>query len=248
MSARMNWKRQKRQILLFAGPILIPAIVLVGQAIRVLRADAEISQKRIVEERRNEFDRLRRQLSDRLEAIKLQEIDRRIRPSDVRAAQPAKTGNDAAIVLVSPIEQDHLVLPWSVENKAIEPSPRFSSYLTNGESAEFVAKDFSAAADKYRQAIGLAQAPAEECDARLHLGRVLVHARLMSEAKAAYGAILQQCGAVVDQDGIPYRMYAVECLLKAGLESASDRQIVIDSGNSPSWLPPLQLYQVRSLL
>ena len=63
----MNWRRQKRQILLFLGPILVPAIVLVVQAFRVSRQDLEIAEKRIVEQRRSDFEQLRRQLADRLE-------------------------------------------------------------------------------------------------------------------------------------------------------------------------------------
>ena len=71
--------RHKRQILLFLVAILIPAGVLIGLASRLVYQDRELAAKRAVDQHRAAVDQLRRELSARLEAIKLQEINLLIR-------------------------------------------------------------------------------------------------------------------------------------------------------------------------
>src|SRR5262252_3928184 len=68
--------RRKRQIILLLSAILIPTAVLITFAIRLSRQDAELAEKRVADERRDALDQLRRELSARLEAIKLRELSR----------------------------------------------------------------------------------------------------------------------------------------------------------------------------
>jgi hypothetical protein len=80
-------KRHNRQILLFLLAILAPAGALISLAVRILYQDRELETKRALDQRRAAVEQVRRELSSRLEAIKLQEINRLIRPPDSHGAR-----------------------------------------------------------------------------------------------------------------------------------------------------------------
>ena len=73
----MRITRHKRQIFLFLVAILVPAGVLIGLGGRILYQDRELAIKRAVDQRSAAVEQLRRELSSRLEAIKLQELNPR---------------------------------------------------------------------------------------------------------------------------------------------------------------------------
>ncbi len=75
-------------------PFLIPAAVLVGLASRILYQDRELAAKRAADQRRIAVDQLRRELDARLEAIKLQEINRLIRSQREPVARFRQPGGD----------------------------------------------------------------------------------------------------------------------------------------------------------
>ena len=72
----MSVTRHKRQIFLFLAAIFVPAGALIGLAGRLMYQDRELAAKRAVDQRRAAVEQVRRELSSRLEAIKLQEINR----------------------------------------------------------------------------------------------------------------------------------------------------------------------------
>jgi hypothetical protein len=65
--------RHRRQILLFLIAILLPAAILIGLAARMMYQERELAAKRLTDQRHAAADQVRRELSARLEAIKLQE-------------------------------------------------------------------------------------------------------------------------------------------------------------------------------
>src|ERR1700728_3020079 len=105
----MRATRHKRQILLFFIAILVPAGVLIGLAGRIMYQDRELAAKRAVDQRGVAVDQLRRGLSSRLEAIKLQEINRLIRPPNSNGARGSQ---NPAVVFTARLVNDHLVFPW----------------------------------------------------------------------------------------------------------------------------------------
>src|SRR5580765_6974531 len=105
----MDFRRRKRQIFLLLSAILIPAAVLVTLAVRVVRQDAELADKRAADERRDALDQLRRELSARLQTIKLQEVNRLIGESGLSIP------SDSPIVFVTPFGEDRMVLPWETK-------------------------------------------------------------------------------------------------------------------------------------
>src|SRR5215467_12377757 len=105
----MIWRRRKRQALLFLGAILLPAVVLVGLALRVFRQESELVQKRAVEERLSAFNQLRRELAARLEAIKLQEINRLMRMSNLSLPEHP---DNSPVVLIAQLKGERFIPPW----------------------------------------------------------------------------------------------------------------------------------------
>jgi signal transduction histidine kinase len=235
----MNWRRRKRQVLLFLGVILVPAVVLVGLALRVYRQEAELAVNRIAELRRASLDQLRRELAARLETIKLQEINRIIRDPLPAASE---RHSDPSVVFVTGLIHDQLVLPWThVDSNSSKVSQAVYALLHEGESLEFARKDFRAAATLYGQAVSSARTLADECESRLSLARV-------TDARAAFSAMLSRCGAAEDEFAIPYRLYAATRLIEIDPASGDARDFVQIEAQSTAWRSPAQLYMLQRAL
>lgn len=93
----------KRQILLFLSAILVPAGVLVGLSGRLLYQDRELSLKRSGDRHRASVEQLRRELAARLDAIRLQEINRQMRPTH---ADADRYSDNPAVVFTAVLRGD----------------------------------------------------------------------------------------------------------------------------------------------
>lgn len=209
----MGATRHKRQILLFLVAILVPAGALIGLAGRLIYQDRELATKRAFDLRRAAIEQLRRELSSRLEAIKLQEINRLIRPPGSNGARAA--GNPA-VIFTATLENDLLALPWE------EPSPpdesvstQFMRHRRAGEAQEFTQKDYAAAGAEYRLALASARGMREVSEARLALARTLSKAGNTDEASRQYRVMLNDPAEARDEQGVGFRFYAAERLLAA---------------------------------
>src|SRR5215471_5669448 len=236
--------RRKRQIILLLSAILIPTVVLITFAIRLSRQDAELAEKRVADERRDALDQLRRELSARLEAIKLRELSRL---SGESFPATAPTG-DFPVLFVAALVQNRLVLPWDTPPRPETPSSQVAQYQKQGEEREFLGDDFSGAYAAYDQAHAAGRNPADQCAATLSKARVLVKADIKPEAAALYLSMLDECGSVQDADGMSFGLYAAERLISLDLNVKPARQYIINRVRSLRWLPPVQTYLMRSLL
>src|SRR5262245_5067415 len=129
----MQWQKGKRRVLLFMV-VILPAAVLVGLAVRVFRQEAELAHKREMDQRREALEQVRRELSTRLEAIKLEEVNRL---RDESAQPGVRHAPDSPVVFILPIEQDRIVMPWEGSGKSAEPAPQFAEFRRQGEREEF---------------------------------------------------------------------------------------------------------------
>src|SRR5438067_2466264 len=230
---------------LLLSAILIPAAVLITLGVRVVRQEAELAERRAAEERRDALEQLRRELSARLQAIKLQEVNRLIGESGPGLPP------DSPMVFITALGQDGMVLPWEErEGKRISPPPaaEFTRYQLDGESFEFRANDARSAARAYGQALNVARGPAEKCEAQLWLGRAFSKAGMTEDAVRAYQAMLAECGNMSDDDGIPFGLYAAERLLTTGQDAAAALEYVIRRASVTRWRSPNEAYLMRSLL
>ena len=235
-------RRRHRRIFLLVLAILIPAAVLITLAVRVVRQETELGERKAAEERRDALDQLRRELSARLQAIKLQEVNRLIGESG--PSIPA----DSPIVFVIPFGEDRMVLPWEKNLSSPEPGPDFTRHQLEGESFEFRSNDAAHAITAYTEALSAAHTPTEKCEAQLWLGRAFSKAAMLKEAATTYHAMLEKCNAVTDDDGILLGLYAAERLITGGQEVTAAGEFVIHRVNVTHWRPPSEAYLLRSLV
>jgi len=242
----MRVTRHKRQILLFLVAILVPAGVLIGLAGRIVYQDRELAGKRAVDQRRAAVDQLRRELSSRLEAISLQEINRLIRSPNPNWASGS---GDPAVIFTARVENDRLILPWEA---AIQPdapvSKEFAEHRQAGETAEFIKKDYAAAAAAYRLALAVTSRPREGAEARLLLAPALSKAGNAGEARRQYRVLLDDSPEARDEQGVGFRFYAAERLLNSGREPDAVLSFLGQAVNGDGQLAPPELYMVRTLL
>jgi signal transduction histidine kinase len=239
----MRVTRHKRQILLFLSAILVPVGVLVGLSGRLLYQDRELSLKRAGDRHRAAVEQLRRELVARLDAVRLQEINRQIRSTHSDAAPYS---DNPAVVFTAVLGGDSLVMPWEVSSP--EYSPEFARRLQEGETLELAKKDYRAAATQYGSALTAARTPAETADARLHLARTLGLSGNSIEANRVYQELLHDSAGARDAEGVGYRFYAAERLLNAGADIGAVKEFLREEAKSENRLTLPELYMIRSLL
>jgi signal transduction histidine kinase len=242
----MRITRHKRQIFLFLAAILVPAGVLIGLAGRIVYQDRELVAKRAIDQRHAAVDQVRRELSSRLEAIKLQEINRFIRGPNSGGTQDS---DNPAVILVGRLEGDHLLLPWDLA--PAQDSAEFARRRQEGEAQEFVKKNNAAAVAAYRLALGSVRSPLESAEARLLLARTLSKAGNTAETEEAsqlYRALLNDPSGARDEQGVGFRFYAATRLLEMKRDPDAVSGFLRKEVDGETRLTLPELYMVRTLL
>ena len=234
-------RRRQRRIVLLLSAILIPAAVVVGLVVRVIRQDRELAERRAAAERRDSLDQLRRELSARLQALRLEEVNRLI-------GEPGRRVPDSPIVFVAPMVRDRMTLPWEGGEAPPRPEADFVRRRIDGEALEFQQRDAAAAAAAYRGALEAAATPAERCAAWLGLGRAAMKAGASADADHADRQLLEQCGGVADPDGVPFALYAADRLVTRGGGGTRAADYAVRSAMLRHWHPPAEAYALQSLL
>jgi signal transduction histidine kinase len=229
---------------LVLAAILIPTAVLVTFAMRLARQDAELSQRRMEDQRRDALEQLRRELTARLETVKLRELSRLTGESGLAGS----TSTDYPVVFVASLAGNRLVPPWEKLRKSESGSAVFERRRKEGEAWEFTESDYARAFEAYDQARIAAKTPTEKCTARLYAARVLVKEGRKTEAAGIYRSMLDECQDAEDADGMAVGLYAAERLAGIGEASQAAQDYVIKHVRSSQWLPPVQVYLMRSLL
>jgi signal transduction histidine kinase len=235
-------RRRKRRLLLLISAIVVPSAVVILLVFRVVRQENELSERRSAEARREALDQLRRELSARLQAVRLEEVNRLIGESGRRLPP------ESAIVFVAPIMQDRMVLPWEDNRTSQTPAAEFAQMQSEGESLEFQRNDAAASAAAYRRALKIAHTPSEKCSALLWLGRAYRRAGEAFDADRADRATLHDCGAVPDNDGIPHALYAADRLLTKESNDAEAQDYIVRVASIRQWRTPNEAYMLQSLL
>jgi signal transduction histidine kinase len=240
----MDTRRRRRQILLLFFAIVIPAVVLITLAVRVVRQEAELSEKKLIDERRVALDQVRRELAARLQAIKLQEVNRLLGD----AASGAKRVPEAPVVFVAQIEGGRMILPWTTRPKPSIRNPDYDDALRDGESLEFAANDPARAATAYRRALVAARTKQQQCAAQLMEARASHKSGQAEGAAQIYRSMLEQCGDEVDDEDMSFGLYAAERLLAGNVDVGRVEKYVLERARSPQWYPPVQASLLYSML
>src|SRR5206468_70417 len=187
-------------------------------------------------------EQLRRELTARLQAIRLEEVNRLIGESGTRLPP------NSPIVFVAPTTHDDIVRPWEGRATLPPPSAGFLRHQADGESLEFQRHDAAGAAAAYQRAFAVATTPFERCTARLSLGRAYLKAGMTLEAESTDEGTLADCSGVRDADGVPIAVYAAERLLDSGRAHAPVTNYVVHAVDGLEWPSPNESHALRSLL
>jgi signal transduction histidine kinase len=219
---------------------------------RVVRQERELSARRASEQRREALDQLRRELTARLQALRLEEVNRVLGESGGRFPP------DSPIVFVAPVVDNRMVPPWEGNRSAPRPTAAFAQAHREGEMREFRDTDAAAAAVSYRRAMDAARTASERCSARVSLGRAYRKAAVTADAERSDQAALHECGDVFDDDGVPLALYAAERLVASGRSDRSVADVVLRLAGPPQsrcvdscgpvWRSPNEALLLESLL
>lgn len=245
-------RRRARRIALLLSAILIPTAAVILLGFRVVRQERELSARRASEQRREALDQLRRELTARLQALRLEEVNRVLGESGGRFPP------DSPIVFVAPVVENRMVPPWEGDRSPPRPTAEFAQAQHEGEMREFRDNDAAAAAGSYRLAMDVARTSSERCSARVSLGRSYLKAAMTAEAERSDHAALRECGDVFDADGVPMALYAAERLVASGradqvvadfvLRLAGPAQSRCVDSCGPVWRSPNEALLLESLL
>jgi signal transduction histidine kinase len=220
----------------------------------MMTQEQELAEKRLADERGRVAGEFRQELLSRLERIKLEAVSART----TEASAPRRADGEQAqvLALVGTLENDRLVLPWdrqavSQAAAAALDEPRFASAIRLGEHDELVVKQFDRAAAAYRRALAGAHLPQQTALARLLTARALTKGGRTRDAAALNRELLDVPASVVDEQGVPFALYAARRLLDADDASASDHLRIPDVLNAGLTvdppLPPVALYMLGDL-
>ena len=242
-----------RRIALLLSAILIPTAAVILLGFRVVRQEGELSARRASEQRRDALDQLRRELTARLQALRLEEVNRVLGESGGRFPP------DSPIVFVAPVVDNRMLPPWEGDrNNGARPSAAFAQAHREGEMREFRDNDAAAAVAAYRVALDVARSAAERCSARVSLGRAYLKAAVAADAERSDQAALRECSDVFDADGVPLALYAAERLVASGRGEQSVADVVLRLAGPPQsrcvescgpvWRSPNETLLLESLL
>ena len=235
--------RSTRRLWLLLAAILIPTSVVVLLVVRVVRQENELAERRASEQRRDALDQLRRELTARLQAIRLEEVNRLIGGAGTRLPP------DSPIVFVAQVAQDRMVLPWD-EGRSPAPaaSATFTRSMRDAASLEFERHDAAAAVARYRRALVEARTASERCTARVSLARGLVEAHDAAAAEQSDLATLRDCPDVQDADDVPIALYAAERLADTARDEAAVARYTLYRLARGPWRSPAEAYALEALL
>jgi signal transduction histidine kinase len=234
-----RWR--SRSIGLLLAAILIPTAVVALLVVRVVHQERELGERRAADARRDALEQLRRELTARLQALRLEEVNRLIGESGTRLPP------DSPIVFVAPTAHDLMVLPWD-DRETSSQSPEFQRHRSEGEALEFQRHDPARASDSYQRALVAARTPFERCVARVSLGRGYLKAGMTTQGKSIDRGTLTECADVIDGDGLPFAVYAAERLIGDGRSQSLVATYVVRAVNRQPWLSPNEIDALQSLL
>ena len=238
----MRPEPHRRLIVLLLLALLVPCVVLTVLGVRMIRQEHELSAKRLADERQALTAQARQELLSRLKRIELQ-------VQNALGSQPASQYTHLSVALVARIAGGRIVLPWEEasikqESRTAIGAPDFARKIQEGEHQEFRGSQPDSAAARYQEALRLAKHPAQTAYARLLLARALAKSGRLPEARFHYLKLVAVPSTLVDDQGVPFRLYAASRL--AGEETTPD--VLRGLLEEPGWLAPSAYYMIAELV
>ena len=245
MSSRQN----RRMVSLLLLALLVPCAVLAFLSVRIIGQESELRERRHIEEEEREADRITGRLIGRLEQVREQEL--RAWADQTRSAA-GRLYQHPATVLVTRVDGSRLIAPWEDDASTREfleatREPTFATRIRQGEQMELVERQPAQASAVYREALRTSQRPEQRGQALVLLARALGKSSDPTRAAAVHEAILALPSGIVDDQGLPIRLYGASQLAKQpGHEetlAAALREILAE----PRWLSSAACYLLRDV-
>jgi signal transduction histidine kinase len=245
-------RRPHRRLGLFLFVFLVPFGVLTALAIRTLNQDRELASRRQDDERRVVAAAIRQEFLGRLENLKLHAVS----GAAARRREGRTRDPEDAILLVARPEGSRLVLPWDDQTAAADvrrilAAQPFAGLIASGETQELVHGRPAAAASFYQRALTSARHPLQEASAELLIARALGKAGRAAEALEHSRRSLRRPLSLVDEQGVPFALYAARRVVDLEGVALEDARAVLETarqaGASPS-IPPAAVHMAAAVV
>jgi signal transduction histidine kinase len=238
--------RHLKQILLFGGSVLLPALVLLFFTIRMNRQDSELRERRAEEARQQKAEEIGRHMANRLgeaEQALLRELA--ADPGIIHDLPPTHSG----LVFAGPVREGDLQMPWDSVAKPVSSArdDRSRELVLRAQQAGLSTNGLSQALTLLDQALSLAASAAQKSYVRLQIGAILPKSS-HKEALRLYEDVLDQPGPLADEYGIPFPLYAADRLSELGGKTEPVLNRLEGLITDDSQLPSTAYYFIRDIL
>ena len=244
-SGRLKRTLRKR-VILFGLSVLLPALVLLIFIVRMNRQDNELRNNRATEAKQQKAEEIGQHLADKLEKtekILLQELVSD--PSSIRTFYRSHP----ELVFVGGIEEEKLLMPWEGSN--LQPlsleRDRSGELILQAQKTEFTNNDLKLAMALLNRALSSTDLPSQKSFIQLQQGRILSKLGDEEGAHRLYKEMLGLAGALTDEYGIPYSLFAADCLSALGIEAEPILNRLESLLEEIRWLPSRALFLVRDI-
>ncbi|MDH4220409.1 MAG: HAMP domain-containing histidine kinase, partial [Candidatus Aminicenantes bacterium] len=236
----------RKQVILFGLSVLLPALVLFVFIVRMNRQDIELRKRRAMESKQQKAEEIGRYLAERLEKterVLLQELA--LDPASIRTVYRTHP----ELVFVGRIVKEKLLMPWEgfEAKKLSSEGDRSGELILQAQQAEFAKNDLQLAMTFLNRALASAASSSQKCFVHLQQGRILSKLGDEEGAHRLYREILGQSGDLTDEYGIPFSLYAADCLSVL----ISEFELILDRleglMEEIRWLPSGALYFIRDI-
>ena len=233
----------RTQGLLFLVAVVIPCLVSGLLALRIVTQEQELAEKRTADERRQALNSVRESLLLRIDRLRLESV-----------TSPGLSA-DGPIALVASVVNGQFVLPWesgSGESASrLLDEPSFRTRIAKAESLELVDQRYAEAAAAYGMAAAGATDATQRASASLQAARCYVKAGQSERALPLLRAVLPMPAGVVDDQGIPFTLYAARVIASIAGSEPADHDLVAGAIGRALAEPSASLeatYMARDLL
>jgi len=210
-----------RLALLFVATVLLPCTVLVVLAFRGMVQERELAGKRAADARAAQIGEMRRNVESYLNSIASDEL--RAWRDRHETGRPPEFVHSATRMVV-PVAQDRLHLAWENDFRAPNAiSSESEAHVKEAESAEFGRGDLDQAVVAWRRALSSARTPRVTAIARLGLARISARRGDTALAAELYHKTLDVPLEAVDDQGIPFALYATLALSRINPDAVRPR-------------------------
>ncbi|HSM06055.1 MAG TPA: HAMP domain-containing sensor histidine kinase [Longimicrobiales bacterium] len=238
----------RRQVVLFLSAVVLPSAVLVVVGLQLISQERKLQRSRLAEDRRAAVMETAGIVREALREVETRALER-LRAGEALASRGY---GHPAVRLVARVEDGTVVPPWeddpalAAARRELTDSP-FTAIVRDGERAEFGQGDSRGAARRYRGALAVAEGEAQSAFARLLLARALASFDRPS-AEEEYLRVLALPEEAVDENGVPFALYAAVRLREWGAAENRVSAALANVATAKRWRTPGALYLLEDLL